>query len=77
MEREGKYLYCIIEGNEGRNYGPIGIGKRGDIVSTIGYNDISAVISSSPITKYVIDRENMTARVAVALMSSAFGDKLL
>ena len=65
MEKEGKYLYCIIESNEGRNYGTIGIGKRDDIVSTIGYNDISAVISSSPITKYVIDRENMTAHEKV------------
>ena len=59
MTKEGKYVYCIIEGNEGRNFGPIGIGKRGDIVSTIGFNDISAVISSSPVTKYVIDPENL------------------
>jgi len=61
MAREGKYVYCIVESNEGRNFGPIGIGGRGDIVSTIGYNDISAVISSSPMTKYVINRENMIA----------------
>ncbi len=55
MAKEGKYIYCIINGNEGRNFGPIGIGKRADIVSTIGYKDISAIISSSPITRYVID----------------------
>jgi len=61
MAKEGQYVYCIIESNDGRNLGPIGIGQRGDIVSTIGYNDISAVISSSPMTKYVINRENMTA----------------
>jgi len=61
MEKEGKYVYCIMESNEGRNYGPIGIGQRGDIVSTIGYQDLSAVISSSPMTQYVINRENMTA----------------
>jgi hypothetical protein len=65
MTKEGKYLYCIIAGNEGRNFGPIGIGKRGDIVSTIGFNDISAVISSSPVTKYVIDPENLTAHEKV------------
>ena len=59
MENEGKYVYCIIESNEGRNFGPIGIGQRGDIVSTIGYNDLSAVISNSPMAKYVINRENM------------------
>jgi len=65
MSREGKYVYSIIEGNEGRNFGQIGIGGRGDIVSTIGYNDISAVISSSPMTKYVINRENMTTHERV------------
>jgi len=65
MANEGKYVYCIIAGNEGRNFGPIGIGKRGDIVSTIGFNDISAVISSSPVTKYVINPENLTAHEKV------------
>ena len=65
MTREGKYLYCIIESNEARNFGPIGIGERADIVSTIGYDDISAVVSSSPMTKFVINRENMTAHERV------------
>jgi len=65
MAKEGKYIYCIIGGNEGRNFGPIGIGKRGDIVSTIGLNDISAVISSSVVTKYVINPENLTAHEKV------------
>jgi len=65
MTKEGKYVYCIIGGNEGRNFGPIGIGKRGDIVSTIGFNDISAVISSSPVTKYVIDPDNLVAHEKV------------
>ncbi len=59
MNREGKYLYCIIAGNEYRGFGPIGIGGRGDVVSTIGYQDISAVISSTPMNQYVIDQENM------------------
>jgi len=65
MAKEGQYVYCIIESNEGRNFGPIGMGERGDIVSTIGFNDISAVISSSPMTKYVINRENMTTHEKV------------
>ena len=65
MAKEGQYVYCIIESNEGRNFGPIGMGQRGDIVSTIGFNDISAVISSSPMTKYVINRENMTTHEKV------------
>ena len=65
MAKEGKYIYCIINGNEGRNFGPMGIGKRDDIVSTIGFQDISAVISSSPVTQYVIDPENLTAHEKV------------
>ena len=65
MAKEGIYLYCIIESNEGRNFGPIGIGQRGDIVLTIGFRDICAVISSSPMTKYVINRENMTVHEKV------------
>ena len=65
MAKEGIYIYCIIGSNEGRTFGPIGIGQRGDSVSTIGFNDISAVISSSPMTKYVINRENMTTHEKV------------
>jgi hypothetical protein len=65
MAKEGKYIYCIINGDEGRNFGQIGIGKRGDIVSTIGFNDISAVISSSPVTRYVIDPDNLVAHEKV------------
>ncbi len=65
MGKEGKYVYCIIESNEGRNFGPMGMGKRGDIVSTIGFQDISAVISNSPMTQYVINRENMTTHEKV------------
>lgn len=65
MEEEGKYIYCIIGTNEGRSFGPIGIGGRGDEVSTICYQDLSCVISNSPMTKYVISRENMTAHEKV------------
>jgi len=65
MGKEGQYLYCIIEGKEGRNFGPIGIGGRGDRVSTVGFSDLSAVISSTPMTHYVINRENMTAHETV------------
>jgi hypothetical protein len=65
MVEEGKYIYCIIGTNEGRNFGPIGIGGRGDIVSTIGYEDLSAVISNSPLDKYVVNKENLIAHEKV------------
>lgn len=65
MQKEGKYIYCIIGSNEGRNFGPIGIGERKDIVTTIPYNDIATVVSNSPMTKYVISRENLTCHEKV------------
>ena len=66
----GKYIYCIIgsprpsprSGTERSiDFGPIGIGDRGDEVYTICYEDIGAVISSSPITKYPVSRDNTMA----------------
>ncbi|MBU4241032.1 MAG: GvpL/GvpF family gas vesicle protein [Actinobacteria bacterium] len=61
----GKYIYCIIESNNERNFGPIGIGGRGDNVTTVGYRDLSAVVSNTIMEKYVIGRENMMAHERV------------
>jgi len=58
MIQEGKYLYCITGNNHERNFGPIGIGGRGDEVITVSYNDLGAVISNAPIKKYPTTREN-------------------
>jgi len=60
MPEEGKYLYCIIENSNARNFGPIGIGGREDEVTTIPYGEFSAVVSSIPMSKYVVSRETMT-----------------
>lgn len=65
MEKEGKYIYCIIGTKQERNFGPIGIGDRGDEVLTIGYDDLSMVVSSHPITKFVVNRDNMLAHQRV------------
>ncbi|OIN96253.1 gas vesicle synthesis GvpLGvpF [Candidatus Desantisbacteria bacterium CG1_02_38_46] len=65
MEKEGKYIYCIIGTNQERNFGPIGIGERSDEVLTIGYNDLSMVMSNHPMTKFVVNRENMLAHEKV------------
>ncbi|MBI5188386.1 MAG: GvpL/GvpF family gas vesicle protein [Nitrospirae bacterium] len=61
----GKYIYCIIGTKQERNFGPIGIGGRGDEVTTIGYGDLSMVVSNSPMTRYVVSRENMLAHERV------------
>lgn len=65
MTEEGKYIYCIVETKQERNFGPIGIGDRGDEVLTIGYNDISMVVSNHPMTKLVVSRENLIAHEKV------------
>ncbi|MCJ7728846.1 MAG: GvpL/GvpF family gas vesicle protein [Sedimentisphaerales bacterium] len=59
MEKQGKYIYCIIETKQERNFGPVGIGGRGDEVLTIGYDDLSMVVSNYPLTKITANRENM------------------
>lgn len=65
MEKEGKYIYCIIGIKQERNFGPIGICGRGDEVLTIGYDDLSMVVSNHPMTKFVVSRENMLAHEKV------------
>lgn len=65
MEKEGKYIYCIVATSQERNFGPIGIGGRGDDVLNISYNELSMVVSSHPITKFVINRDNMLAHERV------------
>jgi len=59
MEKQGKYIYCIIETKQERNFGPVGIGGRSDEVLTIGYDDLSMVVSNYPLTKITANRENM------------------
>ena len=65
MEKEGKYIYCIIETKQERNFGPVGIGKRGDEVLTIGYDDLSMVVSNFPLTELTASKENMLAHQKV------------
>jgi len=62
---EGQYVYCIIGTGEARNFGPIGIGVRGDPVTTIAYKDLGAVVSNVPMTKYVVSKETMVAHEKV------------
>ncbi|MEW6087325.1 MAG: GvpL/GvpF family gas vesicle protein [bacterium] len=65
MAKEGKYIYCIIRTSQERNFGPIGIGGRGDEVLTIGYEDLSMVVSSHPVIKFTVNRENVLAHEKV------------
>ena len=50
MQGDGKYIDCIIASDYDINPGPIGIGGRGDPVSTIGFNGLCMVVSDHPLT---------------------------
>ncbi|ABQ27007.1 GvpL/GvpF family gas vesicle protein [Geotalea uraniireducens] len=62
---ENNYLYCIIGTDDARNFGPMGIGGRGDVVTTINCENIAAVISGTPVIKYTLTRENLLAHQKV------------
>ena len=79
MDKEGKYIYCIIATSQERKFGPIGIGGRGDDVLTFGHNSLSMVVSSHPmalaigsqtivprpITNLAVNSDNMLAHERV------------
>jgi hypothetical protein len=57
----GIYVYSIIECEEPRTFGKIGIGSRGDEVYTVHYKDLAAVVSRTPLMVYDPTRENALA----------------
>lgn len=65
MAKEGKYIYCIIGTKQERNFGPIGIGGRGDEALTISYDDLSMVVSNCPMSKLEVSRQNLLAHEKV------------
>ena len=69
--QEGKYIYCIVGSSESRSFGPLGIGGRGDSLHTIVMDDIAAVVSDAPLTRYRVSRDNTLAhqRAIEAVMS--------
>lgn len=62
---EGLYVYCVIGTGEARNFGPVGMGGRGDVVTTIAYRDLSAVVSSVPMDRYEVGRDALLANEQV------------
>lgn len=54
----GVYVYCIIESQSPRSFGPVGIGGRGDEVYTVHHRDLAAVVSRSPLLVYDPTRDN-------------------
>ena len=54
----GKYLYCIIKEKVKKIFGGIK-GMDGGKVYTIGYNNLSAVVSDSKIKEYSLTKDNL------------------
>lgn len=65
MVQEGQYIYGIISTSQRREFGPIGIGAKGDVVYTIPYRDLAAISSNTPIIKYAVTRDNSLAHARV------------
>ncbi|MEA1964193.1 MAG: GvpL/GvpF family gas vesicle protein [Candidatus Aerophobetes bacterium] len=66
---EGRYIYGVIGTSEEKSFGPIGMGKRGNEVYTVPYQDIAAVISDSPIIDYKSLTKDVVAKYLLAHQS--------
>ncbi|MBL7113638.1 MAG: GvpL/GvpF family gas vesicle protein [Bacteroidales bacterium] len=68
MQRDGKYIYCIIASDYDINLGPIGVGGRSDLVTTIGFDGLCMVVSDHPLSPAqsgIVNPENMLAHQKV------------
>ena len=65
IPKEGKYIYGIVRHTGPIDFGPIGIGKRSDMVYGINYKDITAIVSNSPVIQYEARRVNLTTHEKV------------
>ncbi|MFQ5795134.1 MAG: GvpL/GvpF family gas vesicle protein [Candidatus Bipolaricaulia bacterium] len=62
---KGKYIYCIIGTDKEKEFDVEAIGDPAHRVYTVGYRDIAAVVSDSPVEEYEITRENTLAHQRV------------
>ncbi len=65
----GKYMYCIICSSEPRQFTTRGIGERGDIVHTVPFMNLAAVVSDSPTVEYESSRRNIQPFVAASSLA--------
>lgn len=62
---KGRYVYCIIRSDHQLNFGPIGIGEEPAPVYTVRCDDLSAVVSDSPLGVLDPTRDNVLAHQRV------------
>ncbi|MCL5996298.1 MAG: GvpL/GvpF family gas vesicle protein [Chloroflexi bacterium] len=60
-----QYVYCIIRCPEPREFNTRGVGERGDVVHTLHYRELAAVLSDSVAKEYDNSRRNMMAHMMV------------
>lgn len=65
MTTQGQYIYAIVETDQDRSFGPMGIGGGKKEVYTVRHGDLGAVISDSPIVQYPVTRANTMAHQKV------------
>lgn len=58
---KGKYVYCIIRSQAPLRFGALGLGAEPSPVYTIGYRDLAAVVSDTPMGVHDPTRENVLA----------------
>ncbi|MCX6157397.1 MAG: GvpL/GvpF family gas vesicle protein [Ignavibacteriota bacterium] len=65
MQKDGKYVYCIIASDCESNFDCAGVGGDDDLVTTIGFQGLSMVVSSHPLNKLAVTPENILAHQRV------------
>ena len=61
----GQYVYCIIRCPQHRQLRAAGLGGRDDVVHTLHFRDLAAVVSDSPQDRYQQTRQNMLGHTVV------------
>jgi len=57
----GRYVYGIVQAKDHTSFGKIGIGGAGELVYTVNYMDIAAVVSKTSLVIFDPTRENALA----------------
>ena len=57
----GRYVYGVIQTDQSMEFGKMGIGGQGEMVYTVNYQDIAAVVSNTSVYMFDPTRENALA----------------
>ncbi len=62
---KGRYVYCIVRSDQPLTFGSIGIGEEPAPVYTVRYDDLSAIVSDTPLGVLDPTRDNVLAHQRV------------